>query len=410
MSAENIRVMYPLFQAGKGGSIPTSALSLFVETTDYAWAKKLNQAWHSTLPRIGDPESVMVGGVHYAATYQGIIYAIAIWTHPVSRSLPKDSWLELRRLAIAPDAPRNTASRILAVMAKLILVAKPLITTLVSYQDMEAHSGCIYRAAGWTPTIISKRKNWSSSARYRPAAQRPTNKQRWEKVIRKPQGTTMKRQDKTVKYAMLFEWLKATNIGGNATDNLYGIEGEQGIYRDLPADHLLIKQGQAIQAKWEGKTLHLVLATKELSELAEVGVKHTGITMPKPVNRASEEFRKSVAVTGECGAARPAPQNTTGVAVKVVPQIRLPDVQTAPQAISEPAATNPVKRGRRPKTPVPPTTQVAPAVIPPTLEESGADLDLPDGDYAEEPPANGQLFPRDGEVISRIDARISQRM
>lgn len=183
MSAESIRVMHPLFQAGKGGSIPTSALSLVLSQIDFRHAKALNKLWHSRLPRMG------TGCIHnqpflcYAAEYEGIIYAVAIWSNPVARNLPQQTWLELRRLAIAPDAPRNTASRMLRIMALLIRKARPDVVRLVSYQDMAVHTGGIYRAAGWAATTVNDDGNWDRPNRSRPKAQSEAAKQRWEKSI-----------------------------------------------------------------------------------------------------------------------------------------------------------------------------------------------------------------------------------
>jgi hypothetical protein len=105
---------------------------------------------------------------------------VAIWSHPVNRSLPQTEWLELRRLAICDESPRNTASWMLGVMARLIRRASPEITTLVSYQDKEVHAGTIYKAAGWTPTAVKKFASWTNAKRTRPADQAPSDKQRWE--------------------------------------------------------------------------------------------------------------------------------------------------------------------------------------------------------------------------------------
>jgi hypothetical protein len=120
----------------------------------------------------------------YAATFGGIVYAVAIWTHPVSRLLPQGDWLELRRLAAAPDAPRNTCSRMLAVMARLIHRQQPHIARLISYQDTDVHTGGIYRASGWSPVDTSaSQTKWNSTGRRRPAEQSLAAKVRWEKRL-----------------------------------------------------------------------------------------------------------------------------------------------------------------------------------------------------------------------------------
>jgi hypothetical protein len=180
--AEGVRVAYPLFQAEGGGSTPTSALQLTVEEIGFADARALNRLWHSRLPRIGDPACVMRAGIHYGAVFGGLWYAAAIWSHPVARKLPQETWLELRRLAIAPDAPKNTATRMLAVMTRLIRKARPGLVRLISYQDTAVHTGGIYRAAGWVEGEPAEESNtqWDMPGRSRPKSQSDAPKQRWE--------------------------------------------------------------------------------------------------------------------------------------------------------------------------------------------------------------------------------------
>lgn len=189
--AEGVRLAHPLFQAGGGGETPTSALQLWVHRIEYVKARELNALWHSRLPRIGDPANVMRQTPCFAGTCDGVIYVVAIWSHPVSRSLPQKTWLELRRMAVGPGAPRNTPSRFLAVMARLLRKQEPQVERLISYQDLGVHTGAIYRAAGWVPTVVSKGSTWnkpnsrnlSGRPRVRPADQSTADKQRWEKVL-----------------------------------------------------------------------------------------------------------------------------------------------------------------------------------------------------------------------------------
>lgn len=117
----------------------------------------------------------------YAAGFQGMAYAAAIWSNPVARNLEQQTWLELRRLAIGPEAPRFTASRMLRIMAMLIRRKRPEIVNLISYQDLGCHTGTIYRAAGWTKTSVNESGVWDRPNRSRPKAQSDAPKQRWEK-------------------------------------------------------------------------------------------------------------------------------------------------------------------------------------------------------------------------------------
>ena len=190
--ADSARVACPLFQAEDGGSIPTSALrarALMFAECDKLLAVRLVRRWHSRLPR------TQSGPWQYAfsADIEGVIYAVALWHNPSTRSLPSH-WLELRRLACAPDAPKNTCSRFLAWMVRWFADRCPERERCISYQDTAVHSGTIYRAAGWIPAYISVERQRDRTGyrrgthrRYRtnlngPEADR-AKKVRWEKML-----------------------------------------------------------------------------------------------------------------------------------------------------------------------------------------------------------------------------------
>lgn len=193
--AENIRVMYPLLQAGKGGSIPTSALLLKIHEIDFDTAAKLNATWHSVLPEIDKGTGKRGMAVCYAAEFDNMIFAVAIWSSPVASAVDDGKTIELRRLAIAPDSPKNTASRMLAVMARLLAKRFPCVWRLVSYQAVSVHAGTIYKAAGWTDANYSKNPKWgtrkrrkrASGFRTAPSTRKPpqivSDKIRWEKYL-----------------------------------------------------------------------------------------------------------------------------------------------------------------------------------------------------------------------------------
>lgn len=186
--AGGVRDARSLFQAGGSGSIPTSALQLWVDFIDAGAAKELVREWHSRLPEITNP--VQTFKACFGAEFDGRWFAAAIWSCPVARLLPSDgSWLELRRLAIADDAPKNTASRMLAVMTRLIRKTQPSVVRLVSYQDTEVHTGCIYRAAGWVQSSVKPRsRDWNMPGRSRAETQTNAPKVRWEKITQEGFG------------------------------------------------------------------------------------------------------------------------------------------------------------------------------------------------------------------------------
>lgn len=185
--ADGDRVTHPLFHAGEGGSTPTSALSLFFFPCDLGTFARLNKSWHSRLPLIGSTR----GRVYYAAEYDHRMYAVALWSNPVARLLPQLEWLELRRFAIAPDAPKNTASRMLGWMVRDIRKRFPDVLRLISYQDCEAHTGTIYKAAGWhrAENYVSRKRGlapttgWASRHRAGRTDQAVSPRMRWELQI-----------------------------------------------------------------------------------------------------------------------------------------------------------------------------------------------------------------------------------
>ena len=112
---------------------------------------ELNRTWHSVLPKTNLGNLTRNRRyVAYTAEFDGLDYAVAIWTSPVAANRLKDGdrRLELRRMAIAKNAPDNTASRMIAWMRRDVKRKWPELVGLVSYQDTSAHRGTIYAASG----------------------------------------------------------------------------------------------------------------------------------------------------------------------------------------------------------------------------------------------------------------------
>lgn len=145
-------------------------------------AMKYNEMWHSRLPITSHSNMVRnTRKIFYGAEHNGHCYASAMWTDPVAANrMSKDHvWLELRRLAISPDAPKFTATWMLSKMIKHIKKAFPDVTMLVSYQDSEVHSGTIYAAANWKKDVVSKFQEWTTKGRKRNKIQSTSDKVRW---------------------------------------------------------------------------------------------------------------------------------------------------------------------------------------------------------------------------------------
>lgn len=91
-------------------------------------------------------------------------------------------------MAIAPDAPKNLASRFLSIMVKEIRRARPDIIKLISYQDTAVHKGTIYKASGWTLERTTEFVSWGITGRKGHGKldyQAPSPKNRWALTIRK---------------------------------------------------------------------------------------------------------------------------------------------------------------------------------------------------------------------------------
>lgn len=183
--ADGVRRAYPLFQAEGGGSRPTSALHLFFREIDHATAKALNRLWHSRFPDVGGGNARLC----HAAEFDGIFYAAAIWTNPTSPKLPQREWLMLKRWAVAPDAPRNTARRMHAWMLRELRARFPEVTTLLSYSDPDSHTGTVYRVCGWAEGETTERKSnqtWHNRRRSnRTENLPPCRVTRWTKQLHK---------------------------------------------------------------------------------------------------------------------------------------------------------------------------------------------------------------------------------
>jgi len=144
-AADGIRILHPLFRNSVGPSVAIRARNITFEPCPKCHAVLLVRAWHSRLPNCQQGP--------WTHAFRGHIndktYVVALWNNPSARCLP-GHWRELRRMACAPDAPRNTPSRFLAWMVNWFKENEPECERVISYQDTEVHSGTIYKAAGWT--------------------------------------------------------------------------------------------------------------------------------------------------------------------------------------------------------------------------------------------------------------------
>ena len=162
--------------------IPNSPKLMKVLTIGVDHAMTFNEQWHSRLPKT--QKGNLTRNKHFiffGAEFKDHCFASAIWTTPVAnnRLSSNEIWLELRRLAIAPDAPKFTATWMISKMIKQIKKKYPEITKLISYQDTDVHTGTIYKASNWEKEGNSKNTDWNVSGRIRKPNQSNAIKARW---------------------------------------------------------------------------------------------------------------------------------------------------------------------------------------------------------------------------------------
>jgi hypothetical protein len=176
-------VLEPLWFDSQKHEIAKSPKVLQVEQLNVHRACALNAEWHSRFPIIKWGNVVRnKRSVCFHAHDGFVTYAVAIWSSPIASNRFKngDSMLELRRMAIAEYAPRNTATFMLAKMRRWVFDNFDEIETLISYQDSEVHYGTIYKADNWVNTSISQTTEWAVNGRNRASAQSTAPKMRWE--------------------------------------------------------------------------------------------------------------------------------------------------------------------------------------------------------------------------------------
>jgi len=106
--------------------------------------------------------------LHLGAFLDGRLVGVAQFGPPLDkgkvlglvRDTPWNGMLELNRLVMIDDTPRNSESRFLAVMARLLRQHVPGVQWVLSFADgTQCGDGTIYRAAGFVLTAIKASQN-----------------------------------------------------------------------------------------------------------------------------------------------------------------------------------------------------------------------------------------------------------
>lgn len=144
---------------------------------------QLNDEWHSLLPKT-DKGNLLRNKyrLFYGFEFESRWYAVAMWTSPIAQNRLSFPAIELRRLAICEEAPKNTATRMLRLMREDIKKRHPELQRAISYQAEEHHHGTIYKADNWKAAAHSNYSDWHPD-KDRNKEQTRSGKVRWERFL-----------------------------------------------------------------------------------------------------------------------------------------------------------------------------------------------------------------------------------
>ncbi|WP_051276525.1 XF1762 family protein [Desulfovirgula thermocuniculi] len=103
-------------------------------------------------------------GVWYGDRLVGTL----MFGRPSARLEDQEHTMELTRMVLLNECPRNSESRVLALAAEWIRRNMPEIRRLISYADPgKGHRGTVYRAAGWRFVGRTAGGRWTRTGRPR---------------------------------------------------------------------------------------------------------------------------------------------------------------------------------------------------------------------------------------------------
>lgn len=158
-----------LWQFESDPPAPTSPKQLQIEVVFGEWLDR----WISERHYLGycGPGSRL----RLAVYFDGVIVGGMLWGRPVARALDQVRTMELTRMYLTDECPKNSESRCIAVATRIIRQRFPEVTTLIAYSDPKAgHDGTIYKAAGWEFAGMTEGRPW---------AQRPDGRKRKNRAV-----------------------------------------------------------------------------------------------------------------------------------------------------------------------------------------------------------------------------------
>ncbi len=167
-SAGRIPANRPDHHREEGGAAPTPALrNLRVQTISPRIAKPvLRNHYLGSLPGA----TQISFGVFNGPSLEGVVTLGCgpINGHRLVRGATRDDYLCLSRLWLSDRLPRNSESRVIAVVARL-LRKYTAVKFLLSYADpTHGHRGIVYQAAGWTYIGMSSQSDLYSVGNGKP--------------------------------------------------------------------------------------------------------------------------------------------------------------------------------------------------------------------------------------------------
>ena len=150
ISADSIVVERSLFQGTDGGSIPTSAHHFLVGQVSKDIAGGCYSMWHY----LGDTE--FLSTINFGARVDNKILGAISFGSPNAKVLKgywtpetQDGWWEIKRLALSPELPKNSESKMIGISIRLLRKIRKVVG-IVTYADSGVgHVGTIYKASGF---------------------------------------------------------------------------------------------------------------------------------------------------------------------------------------------------------------------------------------------------------------------
>lgn len=141
---------------------PPSARTLTVLPVSYRTAKLFVEQHHYL--GYAPPGARACLGVWYGGRLMGVL----MFGRPSARLEDQHNTLELTRMVLLDECPRNSESRALALATMWIRKNMHEIRRLIAYSDpAQGHEGTVYRAVGWRLIGRTTGGRWSRSGRQR---------------------------------------------------------------------------------------------------------------------------------------------------------------------------------------------------------------------------------------------------